>query len=484
MSNMRVRIAPSPSAPDLNLGNVRTALFNFLLAKKNPESKFIFRIEDSDTARSKPEYADGISETLKWLGLSADEGYKIGGNHAPYSQSEKSERYKAVVEELINKGHAYRCYCSQEELSALRDSLPEEKRAFFRYPGTCRDKNGPIDKEHVVRFKAPKEGHVEWDDLVFGPIKMSNVENFDWVLMRSSGDVLFNLACTVDDIDHKITHIVRGKDHLPNTLIQTLIYKALGAEIPKMAHLPMMIGSDNQKLTKRNASVSIKAYRDAGYTPGAILNYLARFGWSHGNEEIFSLPDLIHKFSLEACGKNDGKFDPKKFLAIQHSHLKNPYLTSDDEYVERLIPFIDKKGLKDYSIGRIREALPLIRPRAHTLVEAADEIAPFLLDEVADGGVETIKDSVPEVVQSQIRHLLTELQCSVEWNETILRQLTKDWLTKNNLSLKEVGSFMRLSLTGRAHSPELFQVMATLGRERSLKRLTIGVGRLGGLDNA
>ena len=480
MKQVRVRIAPSPTGSDLHIGNVRTALFNYLFAKQNG-GKFIFRIEDSDLARSKDEYSDSIAETLNWLGLLPDEGYKVGGEFGPYMQTRKLARYKEIIDQFIEKGLAYRCYCSQEELTEQRNLLPEKERRTFRYPGTCRDKkNQPEDKDYVVRLRAPTEGSIEWNDMVFGKMVVPNKENYDWVIMRSNGIPLYNLGCAIDDYDQKITHIIRGRDHTINTNIQIIMHQLLGSQEIKYCHLPMMLGQDGAKLSKRHASVSISEYREAGYTPAAILNYLSRFGWGSGNQEIFSMEDLLAKFSLEACGKNDGKFDSKKFAAIQFEHLKNPLLTPDDEYVERLIPFLQKKGLLDIDPAKIRAALPLIRPRAHTLVEAADEIVPFVSsDEIP---LQDYKN-VPEKVKQTVQTLLSEFDADHSWSETHLRDLTKNWLAKNELGLKDLGGFMRLSLTGRSHSPELFQVMVALGRQQSLKRLAMGLGHLQALDN-
>src|SRR5258708_7997938 len=313
---IRVRSGASKSGAEIQVGNWRTILFNHLLGRKNGGTT-IFRIEDSDIARCKPEYADNIASTLDWLGLRADEGYKIGGDRGPYCQTQKLDRYKQVADELIERGFAYRCYCTQDELNNLRNALPENTSHTFRYPGICRDrKDWPNNKDYVVRLKASTEGFVEWNDLVFQKMVVPNKENFDWVLMRSNGIPLYNFGCAVDDHDQAITHVCRGRDHIINMGPQIILHELLNSQHIEYCHLPMMLGADKTKLSKRHGSVSITEYRNAGYSPGGILNYLCRFGWGYKNQEIFSMEDLIDKFSFDGCGRNDCCFDVKKFAAI------------------------------------------------------------------------------------------------------------------------------------------------------------------------
>lgn len=481
---MRVRWAPSNTGADVHIGNVRTILYNYLEAKSKG-GQTVFRIEDSDTARSKHEYAVAIANTLDWLGLKADDGFLIGGERGPYLQTDKLDRYMSVAKDLVAQGKAYYCYCTQEEMETARAKLPQKEQAFFRYPGICRDK--PVDPSNphfVIRLKAPTDGFVEWNDSVFGKMRVPNKENLDWVIMRSNGIPLYNFGCVIDDVDQGITHIIRGRDHIINTPPQMLIYQAMGAAIPQMAHLGMILGQDGEKLSKRHASVSISEYRAAGYTPSGILNYLARLGWGKGNQEIFSMPEMIAAFSINACGKNDSKFDPKKFAAIQYEHLKSQTLTPDTHYVELLFPFLLDQGYRASHEGtlypadkkKILRALPLIRSRAKTLVEAADEMAIFLNDVVvadkqyADCGTE----------KTRSYSLLAAIEMVQEWSADNLRHAVKTWLDQNALSMKDAGAFLRLALTGRERSPELFQVAAVLDRDTTLKRLHEAARRLPG----
>lgn len=247
-NNIRVRWAPSNTGPDIHAGNLRTILFNYLFAKQKGGCT-IFRVEDSDIARSKPEYADAIANTLDWIGLRADEGYKIGGDYGPYLQTEKLARYKQVADEWIERGLAYRCYCTPDELNALRNQLPENMRHTFRYPSICRDrKDWPANKDYVIRMVAPTEGVVEWDDVVFKKMIVPNKENYDWVIMRSNSIPLYNFGCAIDDYDQKITHIIRGKDHISNTPQQKIMHQYLGTQELVFCHLPMLLGSDGLKV--------------------------------------------------------------------------------------------------------------------------------------------------------------------------------------------------------------------------------------------
>src|SRR5271166_521217 len=282
---VRVRFAPSPTGY-LHVGGVRTALFNWLWAKKN-NSAFVLRIEDTDLERSTPESKAIILESLKWLGIDWQEGPEVGGKYGPYQQPERLDLYKHYADKLIAEGKAYKCYCTEEDLKEARTAMTAkrdagDKGAFFKYPGTCRDrKDAPKDAQYVVRFKAPTEGAVEYTDLVFGRMVVPNKENQDFVLLRSDGVPLYNFGAVIDDFTMGITTVGRGRDHMINTPPQILLYQALGVQHPHFAHLPMMLSATGEKLSKRHNAVSTTEYRDAGYAPGAVLNYLAKFGWGY-----------------------------------------------------------------------------------------------------------------------------------------------------------------------------------------------------------
>ena|ERR1039457_1655938 len=363
MSNIRVRFAPSPTGM-MHIGGIRTALFNWLWARKNG-GKFILRIEDTDQERSTPESKQVILDSLKWLNIDWDEGPEVGGENGPYLQMERLNIYQEFANKLISSGKAYRCYCSKEELDKQR-----EDNKFFKYPGTCRDNRAELDKPFIVRFKATTEGFVEYNDKVFGNIKTPNKENQDFPLLRSDGIPLYNFGAVVDDLTMMINLVARGRDHMINTPLQILLYQALDAPIPEFAHLPMMLSPSGKKLSKRDGAVGVFEYRDAGYSPNAVLNYLARFGWSFGDQEIFSLPQLIESFSWDNCGKKDGKFDTTKFLWVQHTHLKKLELTPDKEYIERTLPFLTKLN-SSLTSEHIEGKLNSIRPRAKTFQDAA-----------------------------------------------------------------------------------------------------------------
>lgn len=469
MSDVRVRIAPSNTGSDVHIGNVRTALFNYLFAKQNKGS-FIFRIENSDLARSKDEYADAIAESLNWLGLTPDEGYKCARqDHGPYMQTHKLDRYKQVAEQLIESGYAYRCYCTAEELAAQKVANADAK-GFSKYPGTCRDrKDQPKDRDYVIRFKAPTEGTIVFEDKVFGRMEVPNKENYDFVIMRSNGIPLYNFGCVVDDIDQKITHVIRGRDHLINCVPQILLYGALGATVPVMAHLPMMLNKNGQKLSKRDGAVTIREYRNAGYSPNAILNYLAKFGWGHKDQEIFTLEDLVQKFSLEACGRNDGKFDPIKFASINYTHLKTEQLTPTSTYAKYLKPVLATKNIEvgDEQLGTF---INVVRSRSKTFVEAADSLEPLLRNELTPSA-ELIQKTFNEKNTAYLEAIKDVLQAVDVWSEEALRTNVQLWLEKEALSLKDIGGVLRVALVGQPNSPELFQVMGAMGRDKALGRL-------------
>jgi len=471
MSGPRLRFAPSPTGY-LHIGGVRTALFNWLWARKTGGA-FVLRIEDTDQERSTDESRQVILDSLKWLGIDWDEGPEKGGPFGPYTQMERLALYKEHAEKLITAGKAFRCYCTKEELDAQREALKKrDPKAAFKYPGTCRNRTDQPDKKYVVRFKAPTEGAVTYTDLVFGEVTTPNVENQDFVLLRSDGVPLYNFGAVVDDLTMEISIVARGRDHMINTPPQILLYEAFGAKVPRFAHLPMMLAQSGEKLSKRHGAVSVTEYRDQGYAPNAVLNYLARFGWSHGDQEVFSREELIQAFSWEACGRGDGKFDVKKFAAINHEHLKTERLMAADEYAARVVPFLAARGVT-VSTERVKAALYTIRERAKTFIEAADMLDFFFRDEpVMDEKASTkflVKDAAPKL--TALRDALAKAS---DWTEAELETRTNAYLAEANLQIKDVAQPARVALTGRSASPGLFQVLFVLGRDASLARLTRG----------
>ena len=473
----RLRFAPSPTGY-LHIGGVRTALFNWLWARKTGGT-FVLRIEDTDRERSTEASKQMILDSMAWVGLDWDEGPGKGGDFGPYTQTERLDLYKKHADDLIAKGKAFRCYCTKEELDAQREALKKANpKAQFKYPGTCRDRKDEPDKRYVVRFKAPTEGAITYVDKVFGEIVTPNVENQDFVLLRGDGIPLYNFGAVVDDVTMGITLVARGRDHMINTPPQILLYEALGAPVPEFAHLPMILGPDGKKLSKRSppknpdgtpVPVSMEEYRDLGYAPDAILNYLARFGWAFGDQEVFSKAQLVEAFSWEGCGRGDGRFDPKKFLAIDHEHLKTEALLTEDTYAVRAAHFLAGRGL-EVGAADVKRALYTIRDRARTFVEAADMLDPFFREPPAmDEKAATkflVKDAAPK-----LRGFHDALAGASEWTETALEAAANAWLATANLTMKDIGQAVRVALTGRTASPGLFQVLFVLGRERALGRL-------------
>ena len=465
----RLRFAPSPTGY-LHIGGVRTALFNWLWARKTG-GKFVVRIEDTDQERSTDESRRIILDSLAWLGVDWDEGPGVGGNYGPYTQMERLSLYKEWAEKLISEKKAFRCFCTKEELAVQREALKKENpKAQFKYPGTCRDRTDHPDRPFVVRFKAPREGSVTYVDKVFGEVVTPNVENQDFVLLRSDGVPLYNFGAVVDDMTMEITMVARGRDHMINTPPQILLYEAFGKKVPDFAHLPMMLNQKGEKLSKRDGAVGVFEYRDLGYAPGAVLNYLARFGWSHGDQEIFSRDELIAAFSWDACGRGDGKFDPKKFVSINQEHLKSDKLVSSDDYAKRTVPFLKARGIERASEGDVARSLFTIRDRAQTFVQAADMLDPFfreppVMDEKARDKF-LVKEAAP-----RIAGLRDALAGAATWVEADLEARATSWVTEAGLTMKDIGQPVRVALTGRTASPGLFQVMVVLGRDISLARL-------------
>jgi glutamyl-tRNA synthetase len=470
MSSTRVRFAPSPTGY-LHIGGVRTALFNWLWARKTGGT-FVLRIEDTDQERSTPESLQIIFDSMKWLGLHWDEGPEVGGPHGPYTQMERLGVYREHSERLIAKRKAYRCYCTREELEKARNDLKaRDPKATFKYPGTCRHRTDEPDLPYVVRFVAPEGGSVTYVDKVFGEVTTPNAAQQDFVLVRSDGVPLYNFGAVVDDVAMGMTLVARGRDHMVNTPPQILLYEAFGAKVPEFAHLPMMLAPNGEKLSKRHGAVSVTEYRTQGYSPRAVLNYLARFGWSHGDQEVFSLDELVEAFDWEHCNRSDGKFDAKKFLAVNHEHLKTPRLTGDDEYAQRLLPFLLARGLEGLSEERVKASVGLIRERATTFADAADRLD-FVFREapVVDAAAAT-KFLTPANL-AMLRDFADVVARAEPWTAQAIEALVVAWLAEKGLQIKDVAQAARVALTGRTASPGLYDVIAILGKDRAVARLT------------
>jgi glutamyl-tRNA synthetase len=469
----RVRFAPSPTGY-LHIGGARTALFNWLWARQQ-KGTFVLRIEDTDRERSTQESEQAILDGLRWLGLTWDEGPEVGGPYAPYFQMDRLATYEKHAEALIAKGRAYRCDCSKELLDKLREEAAKQKRAF-RYPGTCRDKNLPKSTPGaVVRFRMPDEGATTFRDLVKGEITTQHKELQDEVILRADGVPLYNFGAVVDDVEMQITLVARGDDHIVNTPRQILMYQALGYPIPTFAHLPMILGADKQRLSKRHGAVSVLQYRDDGYLPGALVNYLARLGWSHGDQEIFTIEELVEKFDWQHVGATAGVFNPEKLLWLNQQWIKR---TPVAELGKHVAPLLGARGVQ-VDPERLARVLPPIVERAKTLVEMAEQARTFFEHGVRFDEAAAKKNLTPET-----RPLLVEARALVDRRigegAHALEQAFRDLAAQRGLGLGKVAQPVRVAVTGTTVSPPLFDTLVLLGRDEALARIDAAIARAGG----
>jgi glutamyl-tRNA synthetase len=455
----------------LHIGGARTALYNWLWARSQG-GKFILRVEDTDRERSTEESVKAIFESLQWLGLDWDEGPHVGGPNGPYFQTERLEVYQDYVRRLIKARAAYRCYCTKAELDQARAEHKARtgSEQGFRYPGTCRDVPDDPSRPHVVRLRAPDRGATAWDDLIKGRIEIQNATLQDSVLMRGDGVPLYNLGAAVDDITMGITLVARGDDHVINTPQQIILYQALGEALPQFAHMPMILAPTGEKLSKRHAAVAVTDYREQGYLPDGVLNYLARLGWSHGDDELFTRAELIEKFNWEHVGQTGARFDVKKFSYVQAHHLR---LLSPSQLAAQVVPFLEKRGLTVAADDpKLVAAAKLIAPRATTFVDAAEALDYFFRDSLEFDPKAKAKFLTGDKLQ--LTHAFADAIASVQpWEAAPLEEAMKGWLASAGIELKDAAQPARVALTGRTASPGLFEVLEVLGRERSLARLRV-----------
>ena len=472
MSEVRVRFAPSPTGY-LHIGGVRTALYSWLWARRN-QGTFILRIEDTDRERSTDDSIQIVVESMRWLGLDWDEGPEVGGDHGPYVQSERLDIYAAYAEKLIESGKAYRCYATKEEIAAAREAHQKSgTKDGFRFQSPWRDRiNAPADPNarHVIRYRAPQEGTTSWVDEVKGKIDILNSTLQDSILLRPDGMPLYNFGCVVDDLTMGVTLVARGDDHVINTAPQILLYEALGAPVPQFAHMPMVLAPNGEKLSKRHAAVGVLEYRDMGYLPDAVLNYLARLGWSHGDQEIFTREELIDKFSWDKVGSTAGRYDAKKFLHVQAEHLR---MLTDAEIALGTVPFLAKIGIEVAADDPVLlKTIPYVKPRAQTFIEVAEAVDYFFRD-VAFEAKGKRKFLIPAYAEN-LRRLAEVVETAEPFAKESLEETVKAWLEENELPMKVVAQPARVAMTGRTRSPGLFEVMEVLGKERTLERLRAG----------
>jgi len=462
MTTVRTRFAPSPTGY-LHIGGARTALFNYLFARHHG-GKFILRIEDTDRERSTPEAIEAILQALKWLRLDWDEG--------PFYQTERYPLYKEKIQQLLSDGKAYRCVCPPEELEAKRQLAQKEKRKPA-YDGTCRPKEGVIpplsqDKPYTIRFLSPRSGTTVVDDAVKGGVVFENHELDDLIIARTDGTPTYNFCVVVDDIDMGITHIIRGDDHLSNTPRQILLYQALGYTPPQFAHVPLILGLDKARLSKRHGATSVTAYREMGYFPEALVNYLVRLGWSHGDQEIFSREELIEQFSLENVGKSAGIFNPEKLLWLNSHYMKILPLS---RLADEVGPFIAAKG---YPVPQdkswVEKMLATLTERAKTLTELVDLGRFYLSEEISIDEKAAKKFLTPEI-REPIERLISRLSALQKFSEQEIEQTFAELLKEKGLALGKLAQPVRVALTGSAASPGIYEVIAVLGKERTIRRL-------------
>ncbi len=478
LENVRVRFAPSPTG-SLHIGGARTALFNLLFARHN-NGTFVLRIEDTDTERSTEESTQQIIRSLKWLGLDWDEGPEKGGDFGPYFQSQRLELYKEEVDRLLAEGKAYYCYCSPEELSERREAALKAGKPP-KYDGRCRNLTPEQRKKfedegrpYTIRLKMPEEGQTVVEDLIRGTVVFDNSVLDDLIIVKSNGIPTYNFACVVDDNAMKMTHIIRAEEHLSNTPKQIQTYLALGYEIPKFAHVPMILAPDRSKLSKRHGATSVEEFRDQGYLAESIINYLTLLGWSpEGTEEIFDMDKAIREFTLERVNKTAAIYDVKKLTWINGHYMRE----LDLEYItEQTIPFMIKKGIITEEEARdnfdyIKKVVEISRDRAKTLDELADTIAFFFKDvtEYEEKGVKKhfSKENAVELLTLGAEALEKLEDFTHDKTEETFRNITADM----GLKAAEIIHPTRLAITGRTVGPGLFDIIVLLGREKTVERM-------------
>ena len=458
---IRTRFAPSPTG-FLHIGGARTALFCWAFSKKHGGT-FILRVEDTDRERSTQESVNAILEAMAWLGLDYE---------GPYYQMERLARYRAVAEQLMASGKAYHCYATREELDALR----EQQRARGekpRYDGRWRPENAkklglkpPPGAQPVVRFRNPGEGEVTFTDLVKGVITVANTELDDLVLLRGDGIPTYNFGVVVDDLDMEITHVIRGDDHVNNTPRQVNIYRALGATLPKFAHVPMILGPDGERLSKRHGAVSVTQYRDDGYFPEALLNYLARLGWSHGDEEMFSREQLVEWFDLEHISQSPARFDPGKLAWLNQQYIKQ---APDARLAQLVEPVLRRLGADPKGGPPLDRVVALLKDRATTILHLAEAAHLFYRYETPAAAL--VAEHLTDATRPALRTLKARLTEATAWDRASMNAAVKATLASTGLKMPQLAMPLRVLVAGRAQTPSIDAVLELLGRETVLARL-------------
>lgn len=456
--SVRTRFAPSPTGY-LHIGGVRTALFNWLYAR-HCGGTFVLRIEDTDKERSTNESVQAILEGMAWMGLDYDEG--------PIYQSDRLERYKEVIDQLLDAGQAYRCYCTREELDKVR----EEQRAQGikpRYNRHCRDQHNPErpDVESVIRFKNPLEGSVQFDDAIRGQIVISNEELDDLVITRANGSPTYNFAVVVDDIDMGITHVIRGDDHVNNTPRQINIFKALGEALPIFVHVPMIVGGDGQRLSKRHGAVSVLQYRGEGFLPEAMLNYLVRLGWSSGDQEIFSLDEMISSFDIQDVNRAASAFDVDKLKWLNQHYIK----ASDSAQLVSLLSDRLKDRDIDVSSGPpVDDVVSALRERAQTLDEMADK-SEYFFSEFEDYDTKAAQKHLRPVARDMLADVRSRLSVVEPWSAELIHAQVMATVEEYDAKLGKLAQPLRVAVSGTAATPPIDETLLLVGKARTVDRI-------------
>jgi glutamyl-tRNA synthetase len=466
MSDIVTRFAPSPTG-ELHIGGARTALFNWLYAR-HTGGKFILRIEDTDRERSTPEFTKAILDALRWLGLAWDEG--------PFHQTERFALYREAAERLLAEGKAYRCTCTTEELDRRREEM-KAKGGKPRYDGRCRslDPAEATGKPHVIRFKAPSEGTTVVEDLLRGAVVFRNEELDDLVLVRTDGTPTYNFVVVVDDADMGITHVLRGDDHLNNTPKQVQIYQALGRPVPRFGHFPLILGLEGGKMSKRDAETSVMRYEEMGYLPEAIVNFLARLGWGHGDQEIFTLDELVRHFSLEHVNLSASRFDINRLLHLNAHYIKtgNP-----ERIASLLVPFLRKRGVEASPSPWLVAVVRTLQERARTLEEMAEGAVFFFREKETDPAA-AAKFLTPESADL-IEGVLSAFREIEPFTASAMEPALHPFVEKAGGKFVKVAQPLRVALTGGTVSPGIFEVMEILGKVEVIRRLEGALKRIRG----
>lgn len=454
---VRVRFAPSPTG-HLHIGGARTALYNWLYARQCG-GVFILRVEDTDRERSTTEYTESILAGMRWLGLTWDEG--------PFFQTERMDLYKSHVQRLLDDDKAYRCYCTPERLDQVRKDATAAGRKPT-YDRKCRnDPPATSAAPYCIRFKAPLEGTTIVHDMVRGDVAFDNKELDDLIIARTDGTPTYNFTVVVDDVTMNITHVIRGDDHLNNSPRQILMYQALGYATPIFAHLPMILGADRQRLSKRHGATSVIAYREMGYLPDALLNYLARLGWSHGDQEIFTLTEMVQAFSFDHVGKASAIFDPEKLNWVSAEHLKK---YSNDALVDLVAPFLQQLGLAITDQAFAARAIASERERGKTLKELAEISAFYFRDEPVWDDAAVTKWLTADG-KAKLRDIATALRSLATWTHDTIKAALDAVVAKHQCKFVALAQPIRVAMTGTTVSPGIYDVLDILGKDRALTRI-------------